>query len=173
MAAYGFASAKDIKRVLQSSKPGLTGEKLVKYGFISPHSLEFILKEQTKIRLSELIQKDLSYSIEVEKLSLNSVSESFDLKDMKILLAETLWSKISTEWIRDFFELKSSDTIHRVADVKIGKDKDQTGWIKKCKDILPLIQGGGHLSRVVNNAVDTLSLLKKKKCSFAYIICLL
>ena len=37
---------------------------------------------------------------------------------MKILLAETLWSKISTEWIRDFFELKSSDTIHRVADVK-------------------------------------------------------
>ena len=63
MAAYGFASAKDIKRVLQSSKPGLTGEKLVKYGFISPHSLEFILKEQTKIRLSELIQKDLSYSM--------------------------------------------------------------------------------------------------------------
>ena len=166
MAAYGFASAQDIKKVLKNSKPGLTGEKLIKYGFISPHSLDFILKEQTKIRLSELIQKDLSYSIEVQKLSLNAVSEPFNLQDMRILLAETLWSKIDAGWINDFFQLKSSDFVHPVTDMKMGKEEeDQTGWIKKGKKILSLIRNGDTLSRIVNKAVTALP-LKKEEVQF-------
>lgn len=165
MAVYGFASAQDIKKVLKNSKPGLTGEKLIKYGFISPHSLDFILKEQTKIRLSELIQKDLSYSIEVQKLSLNAVSEPFNLKDMRVLLAETLWSKIDAGWIHDFFQLKSSDFVHPSTSVEMGKEEDQTGWIKKGKKILSLIRNGDTLSRIVNKAVTSLP-LKKEEVQF-------
>lgn len=165
MAAYGFASAQDIKKVLQSSKPGLTGEKLIRYGFISPHSLDFILKEQTKIRLSELIQKDISYSIEVQKLSLNTMSESFNFSDMGVMLAETLWSKVSAEWIHDFFELKGFELVHRSEVTKAGKEEDQTGWIKKSKDIMSLIRDGDPVSRIVNSAVNTLS-LKKEEVQF-------
>ena len=165
LAAYGFASAQDIKRVLKNSKPGLTGEKLIKYGFISPHSLDFILKEQTKIRLSELIQKDLSYSIEVQKLSLNAVSEPFNLKDMRVLLAETLWSKIDAGWIHDFFQLKSADFVHPSTTMEMGQVEDQTGWIKKGKKILSLIQNGDTLSRIVSKAVTSLS-LKKEEVQF-------
>lgn len=165
MAAYGFASAQDIKKVLQSSKPGLTGEKLIKYGFISPHSLHFILKEQTKIRLSELIQKDVSYSIEVQKLSLNTVSESFSLRDMGVMLAETLYSKVSADWIHNFFELKGFELVHRSILTKVDKEADQTGWIKKSKDIMSLIRDGDPVSRIVNSAVNTLS-LKKEEVQF-------
>ena len=166
MAAYGFASAQDIKRVLKNSKPGLTGAKLIKYGFVSPHSLDFILKEQTKIRLSELIQKDVSYSIEVQQLSLNAVSEPFHLKDMRVLLAETLWSKIDASWIHDFFQLKSSDFVHPTTDMEMGKEEeDQTGWIKKGKKILSLIRNGDTLSRIVNKAVTALP-LKKEEVQF-------
>ncbi len=165
LAAYGFACAKDIKKVLQSSKPGLTGEKLIKYGLISPHSLYFILKEQTKIRLSELIQKDVSYSIETQQTVLNTISESFRFKDFKVLLAETLWSKIDSSWIHDFFELKSADFIHRSSITDIGKERDNTGWMEKCAKILSLIQSGDNLSRVVGKSVDHLS-LKKEEAQF-------
>ncbi len=165
MAAYGFASAQDIKKVLQSSKPGLTGEKLIKYGFTSPHSLYFILKEQTKIRLSELIQKDATYSIELKKLSLNTLSESFSLNDIRVMLAETLWSKIDSSWIHDFFELKGSDFVHRSAVTEIGREEDSTGWMKKCRKIISLIRDGDSLSRVVGNSVNSLS-LKKEEIQF-------
>ena len=165
MAAYGFASAQDIKKVLQNSKPGLTGEKLVKYGFISPHSLHFVLKEQTKIRLSELIQKDISYSIEVQKLNLNTMSESFNLSDMRMMLAETLWSKIDANWIHDFFQLKSLEFVHRSMAIEIGNGEDQTGWIKKCKDIIPLIKDGDTVSRIVHHSINHLS-LKKEEVQF-------
>ena len=165
MAAYDFASAQDIKKVLQSSKPGLTGEKLVKYGFVSPHSLHFILKEQTKIRLSELIQKDISYSIEVQKLSLNTMSESFNLDDMRMMLAETLWSKIDASWIHDFFELKNFEFVHRSTVIDIGNEEDQIGWIKKCKGIISLIKDGDTVSRIVHHSVNHLS-LKKEEVQF-------
>jgi len=165
MAAYGFASVQDIRKVLQSSRPGLIGENLIKYGFISPHSIHFILKEQTKIRLSELIQKDISYSIEVKELSLNTLSESFNVKDMTILLAETLWSKIDAMWIRDFFELKGLEFVQQSTVTKISREEDQTGWIRKCKDIMSLIKDRDTVSHVVRQSVNHLS-LKKEEVQF-------
>lgn len=165
MAAYGFASVQDIKKVLQSSQPGLTGEKLIEYGLISPHSLHFILKEQTKIRLSELIQKDVSYSIKVQTLSLNAISESFKLDDIRVMLAETLWSKVNSNWIHDFFDWRGADCVYPSTVTEIGKAKDSTGWIDHCKKVISLIHDGDSLSCIMNNAVNSLS-LKKEEVQF-------
>ena len=82
-AAYGEVSSSLVKKLIDkdSSKEPI-GEKLVRLSYISPHALPMILEEQLKIRISQLINFNMSYEVRLKS------SQDFDsnAKELNISL---------------------------------------------------------------------------------------
>ena len=98
---HGLSLKEDVQALLESkeSKKSL-GEALVEKELLSPYMLNFILKEQIKIRLSEI----LSYpSFKMNILEKDIEQQDHDIDFNKIDLIEWLADSLQTELKHNFF----------------------------------------------------------------------
>ena len=156
LAAHGFAEASDIKKVLKNSKGKLIGQRLVEKGFISPHGLTFMLKEQTKIRMSHLILPQEEFEIQTSEEVLTA-GEHFNLEDMRSLIAETLWSKAHVQWLKDYLKDKKSFVVDLSHKSSISEEHIHLEWMKKSKKILSLVNSKSSCSRIIEKSMDKFS----------------
>ena len=101
MVEHGLSLKEDVQTLLEDkeSKKSL-GEALVEKELLSPYMLNFILKEQIKIRLSEI----LSYpSFKMNILEKNIEQNDHDIDFNEIDLIEWLADSLQTELKPDFF----------------------------------------------------------------------
>ena len=159
LASHGFALAKDIKVILgkKSQTFELTGQKLIRSGIISPHALLFILKEQAKIRMSELIQNYSVYSIDIKRVNYDSQIETFNLAEIRLMLGDIIWSKIQPQWIEGFFDWNSQNILCSVEGQGFEKD-DNIPLIKNSHKILLLIDETLPISKFIDLAKEKLKL---------------
>ena len=157
-AAYGEVSAGLVKKLLDkegSEEP--IGEKLVRLSYISPHTLPLILKEQLKIRLSQLINFNMSYKVQlkVSKDSISSPKElNISLEKIRSFLLEILWSKTNQKWLESL--LCSKENV--ILNVVKNGDEPNIGrmFSQKSTALLKLIDGCKTLTEVKDQAVVNL-----------------
>ena len=80
-------------------------EKLVRLSYISPHTLPLILEEQLKIRLSQLINFNESYKVQLgpsEDSISNPKELNISLEKIRSFLLEILWSKTNQKLVGIF-----------------------------------------------------------------------
>ncbi len=166
LASYGFALAQDIKKILgtKSQSSELTGQKLIRNGIISPHALLFILKEQAKIRMSELIQNNSSYTIELKRVNYDSQLEAFSLKEIRVMLGEIIWSKVQPQWIEDFFEWNSQSVVCPISGQGFERS-ESIECIKNSYKVFLLIDGTFSIRRLIELVKEKLQ-LSQQEASF-------
>ena len=159
LASHGFALARDIRAILgkKSQTSELTGQKLVRSGIISPHALLLILKEQAKIRMSELIQNYSVYSMEIKKINYDSQIETFSLSEIRLMLGEIICSKIQPQWVDSFFDWNSQNILCTVDGQSFEKD-DNIPLIKNSHKIFLMIDGTLSINSVINLVKEKLKL---------------
>ena len=104
---HGLSLQEDIETFLEDKKTNkLIGEKLMEEGLLSPYMLSFMLKEQIKIRLSEIMSQ-LSFTLKIRDRPLEN-HETLDLDfsetDFIEWLADSLQTELTAEFLRNFYE---------------------------------------------------------------------
>ena len=98
---HGLSLEEDIVHLLRNKFNQRIGEKLVEKELLSPYMLDFILKQQIKIRLSEI----MSYpSFRLELTESSAKIEEPDVHFNKTNLMEWLAESLQTELTNKFFE---------------------------------------------------------------------
>lgn len=136
---YGMVpSSVSAKLAKEGGEP--IGEKLVRAGYISPHSIHFILEEQTKIRLSSLMDSRRFYRLHLkESHNTASTKEFTPLSKIRSFISEILWPQVDVQQLKSFFENKSS-IILQLGDTQ-GVVNISNNWQKKCAAVLKSIDG--------------------------------
>ena len=147
----GLSDIEDIKKHLQDKNEGLIGEKLVTSGCISPHAVSLILKEQARIRTSQLISPGPHFAIQLEPSSeLSENRWSLDLQDLRSILSETLWAKLDKKWLDDFIsgfeEAELKKTPHQ------NLEHIESSWLAKLKNILSLVDNKQTILQIISKA---------------------
>ena len=108
--AHGFVTETIIRKLISKGGDEPIGHKLVHSGYLSPHSVYFILEEQSKIRLSQLMGFQQNYKIKLISKDVQKHSDGAVISFQKkpSFLLEILWSKIELEWLKDFFSDKNN-----------------------------------------------------------------
>ena len=109
---HGFALQEEIKEVLHSSqKDKKIGAKLLEKGFLSPHVVHLILREQIKIRLSDLISEGgfISMRTAAAKKALETEKDSggileFQTRDILDWTVGCIQTKFSEAYWDKFYE---------------------------------------------------------------------
>lgn len=164
---YGFSEIKNIKKYLKDNTESRIGEKLIKSGCISPHAVQLILKEQSRIRMSQLLDPCENIQIKIQKESSIADSQhSLDLQELRYILAHTLWSKLDKNWIENFLSLKNNITLYKTKH----QDLSYTDipWIKQCQKILSLIDNTKSLNDIIEQALKKYSFNKREIFFFIY-----
>ena len=159
LASHGFASARDIKTILgaKSQSSELTGQKLINSGIISPHALLFMLKEQAKIRMSELIQDNISYKVELKRVNYDSKLESFSIKEIRVMLGEIIWSKVQSQWMEDFCDWHGQSILCLTSGQSFERN-ESIDCIKNSYKIFLLIDGTLSIQQLINLSIEKLKI---------------
>jgi len=103
---HGLSLTDDVKQVLNDkSSNKRIGEKLLEKELLSPHMLDFILKEQMKIRLSEFMsEKDFSLKILTKKKeSFKKIEVEFNKTDFMDWLADSIQTQLKPDFWKSFY----------------------------------------------------------------------
>ena len=162
---HGFSDIEDIKKhLLDKTTKGKIGEKLVQSGCVSPHAIHKILKEQSKIRLSQLLSGPSPVTISIQpetSSSRNSTYDySLDLQELRHILAETLWAKVDLHWLENFLSLKENNIPLKTKDQNFSHS--QTPWMEQCQKITSLIDGKKSLGEISSSAQQKFSFEKRE-----------
>ncbi len=99
---HGLCLQKDIKTLLENKESNkMLGEKLVEKNLLSPYMLSVILKEQVKIRLSEIMSHS-SFTLDMQKESFENI-EAADIDFNETDFIEWLADSLQTEMDKNFF----------------------------------------------------------------------
>ena len=103
--AHGFVTEKIIRELLAKGGDEPIGQKLVYAGHLSPHSIQFILEEQSKIRLSQVMDMSKKYKVSLVEKDIERPQDGVFISFQKnpSFLLEILWGKVSLKWLQDFF----------------------------------------------------------------------
>ena len=106
---HGLSLQEDIETLLANKESNkLVGERLVEKELLSPYMLNFILKEQVKIRLSEIMSHP-SFKLDIiEKPFENSEAPDIDFIDFNEIdftewLADSLQTELTTDFLQSFY----------------------------------------------------------------------
>ncbi|MEQ1877131.1 MAG: response regulator [Bdellovibrionia bacterium] len=86
------------------------GERLIHANVISPHVISIINTEQLGIRLSQLVQ-DTNYETRFEEIEVQSSDGAFERSQLIPFLSDWISSKISLDWLRNFYLVWQENTI--------------------------------------------------------------
>ena len=103
---HGFSLQKEIEEVLALKEKKYIGQILIEKGLLSPHMVNFILKEQAKVRLSMLIADCRSFTLKIlnnkTEMSDNAVTE-FNRAEILDWAVECVKTKFHDTWLEDFY----------------------------------------------------------------------
>lgn len=103
---HGLSLQEDIQSLLKNKESNqLLGERLVEKELLSPYMLSFILKEQVKIRLSEIMSYP-SFTLSIlEKPSESSETADINFNEIDLIewLAESLQTELNKDFLKNFF----------------------------------------------------------------------
>ncbi len=104
---HGLSRQEDIQKILDNNNNKYIGEQLVNKSLLSPHMLNFILKEQIKIRLTQ-IMSHLSFSVNISEEQMNQKESdatlpSFNEQDLIEWTIDILKTKIKDSFLESFY----------------------------------------------------------------------
>ena len=104
---HGLCLQEDIQTLLEQKTPHQPlGEKLVEKKLLNPYMLQFILKEQIKIRLSEIILSHSSFTLDISEKSQEDIQTAdinFNESDFIEWLADSLKTELDEQFLNKFF----------------------------------------------------------------------
>lgn len=122
---HGLSLPENIQTVLEEAKNSnkRLGERLVEEQLLSPQMLNFILKEQIKIRISEMMESS-SFTLKITQKTYdtNKVKLEIDFNELDFMewLADSLQTEFSPEYLNDFYmemkdkKIQKSSQINRI-----------------------------------------------------------
>ena len=109
---HGLSLPKDIETLLENTKSNkMIGERLVEKELLSPYMLNFMLKEQIKIRLSEIMSHPSFQLSIIEKPSENHELPDIDFNETDLMewAADSLQTELTEDFFKSFYlEMKSN-----------------------------------------------------------------
>ena len=110
---HGLIQKTDLQKVLHD-KNNYTqmGQKFIQDGLLSPHLVGFILKEQIKTRISQIISSR-AFTMKVVSKSVEVADESmtFNEQDFMEWTIDCIKTKFTTQWIQSFFNKNKNNFI--------------------------------------------------------------
>ena len=158
LVAHGYTEASKIKEILANKDPGRIGEKIIRSGVMKPGDVHFVLKEQSKIRMSKLMDPKLSLKVKAvpaEKILQTEEENSIGLKDMRNFLLSALWAKLDSSWLKNFFSLRENYFLSMLKseDINLLDSK----WVKKLSQMLNFIDGKHSVEQIKENMIKSFS----------------
>lgn len=140
---HGLSLSKDIELILKNKNPNKPiGEQLVEKELLSPYMLNFMLKEQIKIRLSELMSYP-SFKLNIVETPLDDNKPPdfyFNETDFIEWLADSTQTELTEDFLNKFYFKIKSGVIRKSKeinqDVILQKQflQDYNLWFKNLKD---------------------------------------
>ncbi|HEX4923428.1 MAG TPA: response regulator [Bdellovibrionales bacterium] len=109
-----FLTLEKLDSVLSQPNPNKlrVGERLITANVISPHVISIINTEQLGIRLSQLVQ-DTNYEVKFEEVEVQTSDGAFERVQLVPFLSDWISSKITLEWLKNFYLVWQENTISR------------------------------------------------------------
>lgn len=139
---HGFSLQKEIEEVLAVKEKKYIGQILIEKGLISPHMVNFILKEQAKIRLSELISEH-SFRIKIVNKTPevnNSAVTEFNRTEIIDWAVECIKTKLNDFRLKSFYLTNRTQLLQALSPVRdiVQKNKD---FLKQYNKVFKHISG--------------------------------
>lgn len=128
---HGFSLQKEIEEALTRKENKYIGQILIEKGLLSPHMVNFILKEQTKIRLSALISDYSSFTIKSLETSFKTEDKAtpeFNRPEILDWAVECIKTKFTSSWLEDFYSENENCLIQPLQSIE--------GTLQKNKEFL-------------------------------------
>ena len=150
---HGFSLKEELLKALnQNDRNVPIGRWLVERGLLSPHLVDFILKEQIKVRLGHLASS-VSFCVEAVERSVEwSKGSEVDFRKMDLMEwgVDCVQTKIPEWWLESFFEKNKQDFIYPLTDIKAPLN---CSFIKNCQSLFE--RAGENLT--LKNLLDSFS----------------
>lgn len=117
---HGFSLKEEIEEILALKEKKYIGQMLIEKGLLSPHILNFILKEQAKIRLSRLISEHHSFKVKIfhkQSEAKDTVTE-FGRSEILDWAAECVKTKCGDSWLEEFYLSNRSRLLKPLAPIE-------------------------------------------------------
>ena len=128
---HGFSLQQEIEEALARKENKYIGQMLIEKGLLSPHMVQFILKEQTKIRLSVLISDYNSFTIKSLETSFKTEDKAtpeFNRLEILDWAVECIKAKFTASWLEDFYTENENCLLQPLQSIE--------GTLQKNKDFL-------------------------------------
>lgn len=112
----GFLTQEQLETALAHDSGKKLGEKLVDLNMLSPHIIEVINAEQSAIRLSLLLDSQVTYQIQFHPKEFIHTAVTLNAEKLSPYIADWIHSKFSPEWLKQHY-MKWADS----PTVKTGK----------------------------------------------------
>ena len=172
LAERGLAEISSIKEVLKEKNSSQRlGEKLIRFGHLSPHAVVDILKEQSRIRISQMVSDKSSSIVTMKKeppAPADNLTGSLNLDDLRLILAQIIWAKTDRKWVKNFFSLKENFVLCPVPGYKFFKHDIE--WISKIETVIPILDNKKSVKEVLQE-LKNLSFTEEESLLSIYCLC--
>ena len=154
---HGLSLQEDIELLLkQKSVDKRIGEFLVEKELLSPHMLNFVLKEQVKIRLSEFISYP-SFKLKIkEKNTMDVMTQAeIDFNDFDFIewLADSMQTELNDQFLNEFYLKVQDDLLYKSSQLNIASIY-QKKYLKKYNQFFKTLKEGLPISEVLKKQED-------------------
>ena len=120
---HGLSLQADIELLLEQKDTNKRiGEQLVEKELLSPHMLNFVLKEQVKIRLSEFMARSVFKLTVKEKPEMNIMSKAeidFNNLDFIEWLADSAQTELNTKFLNSFYLQIQNSLVYKSSQLNV------------------------------------------------------
>lgn len=148
---YNIALEEDIQQILEdktSNEP--IGQKLLEQELLNPHMLNLILREQIKIRLTQIMShRSFSAKITATEFENNLTMDlNFNRSDLLEWVIDSLKTKIKPSFLKNFYEKNKFNTLNISSNVKEAFLTNKN-FIKKYNEFFKTITPNTSLEELV------------------------
>lgn len=154
---HGLSLQEDIEALLENKKSNkLIGELLVEKELLSPHMLNFMLKEQVKIRLSEIMSYPSFKLTILEKPFENNIALNIDFDETDFIewLADSVQTELTEEVFNDFYTNIKFCLIHKSSQINKAVIS-QKHFLQDYNSLFKNLKEGAPVKDIINNSRDT------------------
>lgn len=129
---HGLSLKEDVEKILEDKGSNqYLGERLVENKLLSPHMLNILLKEQVKIRLTQMMSS-LSFSVQIkpQEETTNTSSLSFNKEDLIDWVIDSIQTNLKNSFLESFHTKYKNDLIQTHHAIQLIPFKHQK-FIKK------------------------------------------
>ncbi|MCZ0933143.1 MAG: response regulator, partial [Oligoflexia bacterium] len=149
---HGLSLQEDIELLLEKKDTNKRiGEQLVEKELLSPHMLNFILKEQVKIRLSEFMSHPVFKLTVKEKQEMNMMSKAeIDFNDLDFIewLADSAQTELSAKFLNSFYLQIQNSLVYKSSQLNVASIY-QKKFLKKYNKFFKYLKEGLSIEDII------------------------